>query len=91
MQKDLPDSIRILGVNEIGSERANAEVCNGRDLPWLQDTVQDQVWTRWKIRYRDVVVLDADNVPVAVYNLTDHNLAFTANYDELKAILLGAR
>ena len=89
MQKELPGTIGILGVNLVGSESGNAANCNGRDIPWLQDTAQDNVWGLWAPTYRDVVVLDADNVPVAVYNLTDHDLSNATNYNELKNILLG--
>jgi hypothetical protein len=46
------------------------------------------VWTRWDIEYRDVAILDADNVPVAIYNLTTHDLADPASYAELRDLLL---
>lgn len=83
--------IRILGVNAIGSEGGNDANCNGRDIPWLQDTAAEHVWTQWQITYRDVVILDANNVPVDVYNLTANDLGVPANYDELKNRLLAAR
>jgi hypothetical protein len=37
-----------------------------------------------------VVVTDVDNVPVAVYNLTTHDLANPTYYAELKQILKDA-
>jgi len=82
--------IRIAGSNRIGAESGNDLMCDGRDLPWVQDTVDAQAWASWNVTYRDVVVLDEDNVPVAVYNLTEHSLSDPANYEELKAILLAA-
>lgn len=88
MQKELPGTIEILGVNQVGVESGNAAICNGRDIPWLQETAADDVWGRWNVNYRDVIIVDADNVPVGVYNLTDHDLGVPANYDELKAMLL---
>lgn len=89
MQKELPPEVRILGVNRIGADGGNAAICDGRDLPWLQDTRMEQAWERWDVAYRDVIVLDAENRPVAVYNLTERSLAVPAHYAELRAILLG--
>jgi hypothetical protein len=60
----------------------------GRSLPWLQETQADSVWRRWDVAYRDVVILDAQNVPVAVFNLTRHNLNNAAEYDSLRSLLL---
>lgn len=83
--------VRILGLNAIGREAGNAENCAGRTIPWLQDTQLDHVWDDWAIAWRDVVILDRDNVPVDVYNLTTYDLSVPANYDELKARILAAR
>jgi hypothetical protein len=82
--------IRILGVNGIGQESGNASVSAGRTLPWLQDTAAENVWSTWAVTYRDVIILDTENKPIAVYNLTTHGLGTPANYQELKTILLGA-
>ena len=82
--------IRILGVNKAGEEADNALVCQGRTLPWLQDTPAVNVWGSWRVTWRDVVVLDADNKIVRVYNLTDNDLHDPANYAELRGILVGA-
>jgi hypothetical protein len=62
----------------------------GRTLPWLQDTIQDGVWTRWNVVYRDFRILDSQNQLYAVYNLTDHDLSDPANRDALKQLLLQA-
>jgi hypothetical protein len=63
----------------------------------LQDTNEFLAFQTWRVDavrpaaptivYRDVVVLDTDNRAVAVYNLTDYNLAIPANYGRLKMIL----
>ncbi len=95
MQADLASSVpaidvQILGINGAGSEAGNEENCRGRSIPWLQDTVEDGVWGEWEIAYRDVVVLDAENRVAAVYNLTTHNLAESAKYDELRGLILAA-
>ncbi len=88
--------IQIIGINERGHEVGNDVVTDGRDLPWLQDVDADEngvsdVWyDRWDIVYRDVMVVDADNVHVASYNLTTFDLADQQNYDDLKALLISA-
>jgi len=61
-----------------------------RDLPWLQDTARDDVWGSWDVAYRDLVILDADNRKVAVFNLTEHNLDDPAEVDALRQLLLDA-
>lgn len=93
-------AIAILGVNLIGLEFGNAGITSGRSLPWLQDVTGQDVWTRWhvdalrpdhpEIIWRDVVVLGPNNRAVAVYNLTDFNLALPSNYQALKQILRDA-
>jgi hypothetical protein len=80
--------IRILGLNAAGQESGNNAITAGRTLPWLQDTQSQDVWTRWKVTWRDVIVLDGDNTVAGIYNLTEHNLATAANYDSLKALLM---
>lgn len=86
--------IQILGVNDVGSAAGNAQITAGRNLPWLQDTDtngnrQSDVWTEsWQVAFRDVVVLNGAGEKVAVYNLTDHNLATSSNYAELKQLLI---
>jgi len=82
--------VRILGVNQAGQEADNALACQGRTLPWLQDTPAANVWGAWHVTWRDVVVLDADNKIVRVYNLTANDLADPARYAELRGILLDA-
>lgn len=81
--------IRLIGVNEVGHESGNAQVCEDRDIPWLQETADLDIWALWAVTYRDVVILDRANVPVAVFNLTDNNLSEPADYDALRALLIG--
>lgn len=95
MQKDLGSvstkkKIQILGVNGIALESGNSIITAGRTLPWLQDVLAEDVWNDWKVEYRDVVVLDAENRPVAVYNLTTNNLDDPQNFAALKSILVNA-
>jgi len=80
----------ILGVNEVGHESGNELMTSGRDLPWLQDTVVDDVWGAWAPTYRDVVVLDPLNQEIAVFNLTVHDLGDAVEYEALKQIFIAA-
>jgi hypothetical protein len=83
--------VHCLGVNHMDAASGNPQMCAGRVLPWLQDTAEQRVWQdRWQVTARDVVVLDAENVKVAVFNCTAHDLAVPENYAALKAILLAA-
>jgi hypothetical protein len=82
--------VRILGVNGMGLESGNAAACVGKDLPWLQETMDHPVWVPWAVTYRDVVILDRANKRVASYNLTDHDLSDPGNYLELKTLLQSA-
>ena len=82
-----PVEVHILGVNASGQESQNAAACAGKDIPWLQDTASQDVWGAWGVTWRDVVILDQDNVPIGVFNLTGHDLAEPANYSELKSML----
>ncbi len=80
----------ILGLNEDGHEGSNDLMCEGRDLPWLQDTPADGVWDSWTHVYRDVIVLGRDNIPVGVYNLSSQDLGDAANFAALKQLFLDA-
>lgn len=87
-------AIHIFGVNEPGQESGNEAVCRNRTTPWLQDTAGangQKVWAeKWRPTYRDVVILDENNVKIAAYNLTVHDLSRAANFDTLKTLLIDA-
>lgn len=81
--------MEILGINRIESETYNYNITLlSSVLPWLQDTSAQSVWTRWGITYRDVLILDSFNRPVARDNLTTHDLGVQSNYDALRKALL---
>lgn len=82
--------IRILGVNGAGLESGNDAICDGRSIPWLQDEADVNAWELWDVTYRDVIILDAENRPVGVYNLTEHDLGNSENYAELRKLLIDA-
>jgi hypothetical protein len=90
MQQELDAAghdIAIVGINEAGRDEGNEQFCDGRDLPWLQDTATDDVWGEWGISYRDVVVLDAAGDTHGVFNLTNNDLGDQVAHDELWALL----
>ena len=83
----VPDRGRVLGVVEPGCASANEASCEGRDLPWLQDSPQSAMWESWGVVYRDVFILDSEGRLLEAYNLSMHDLA--VDYDDLKGILEG--
>lgn len=82
--------VTIFGINEVGYESGNTSVCQGRDIGWLQEDAANLVWDTWGITMRDLVILDQENVVVAIYNLTTHNLTVPANHDEAFALFEAA-
>jgi hypothetical protein len=83
--------VEILGFNRISDEAYNSLVARPLNvLPWLQDTREQDVWNRWAIDYRDVLILDAFNRPVGTYNLTANDLLSSARRQVLKQMLLDA-
>lgn len=91
LRTERPDlAIELQGVNAIGHESGNAQACSGRVIPWLQDDASRRIWDQWAVTYRDCNILDEANHVVTIYNLTVHDLNLTANYAELKALLIAA-
>ncbi len=82
--------IQLLGVNGAGFETGVPQMISGRFIPLLQDTVEVDAWQQWAVTYRDVIILDRANVPVGVFNLTEHDLADMGDYETLKGMLLDA-
>lgn len=66
-------------MNEVGAEGGNLRIGGSGALPWLQDTPEVDVWGRWQVRFRDVVILDRNGRRYAVFNLSDHDLAAPAD------------
>ena len=101
MQNDLKTNfplleIEILGVNEHGHDSGNTLISSYGTLPWLQDVddnsngVSDVWYESWLVTYRDVVILDEDNVQVGVYNLSANDLSTPSNYDTLRQMFIDA-
>lgn len=87
---ELPVPVQIVGVNEDGHQIPDydATFCNGRDLPFLEEGPGDDVWAAWRVRYRDVIILDEANEVIGVYNLTDNDLSQPEKYAELLEFLM---
>jgi len=87
-------AVQIIGINESGFESGNHNIIDeGHTLPWLQDVDLDadqnsDHWSAWNVTYRDVVIVDGTNWPVAVFNVTDRSLQETANYAAFKQLLV---
>ena len=60
----------------------------GVSLPLLQDDNTQDVWARWGVSYRDVVVLDGENKVAGSLNLSNNSLADESNWLALKTLLL---
>jgi hypothetical protein len=88
--------ISLLGINEPNQEGGNAGTTNGRDIPWIQDVDvnsngrADAAMDLWQMAFRDVVILDGQNQKVGVYNLNQHDLANSSDYNTLKQMLIDA-
>ena len=85
--------IQILGINAVGYEGGNAWFTSIADIPWLQDAdtngdSQSDVWAEWQVAYRDVVILDEENVPAGIFNLTTYNLQDGENYSTLRQMFI---
>ena len=90
MQEQLQEEefpIYILGVNETGFEDANQQITEGRDIPWLQDTVDVLMWDRWQVTYRDVIIFDETLKQRTIFNLSRNDLNDSNIYQELYDIL----
>ena len=82
--------ISIAHVNAIGHESGLDDLAAVTDLPIVDDDETALVWDAWGAEWRDVYVLDGDNVVYAVYNLTTYSLAEPENYQALYALFVEA-
>ena len=82
-----PLEVHFLGINETGQEPGNYLIPFVAHLPWMQDDATQHVWTSWGANWRDIMILDKNNTPVARFNVTTYNLTNPANFDSLKTLL----
>jgi hypothetical protein len=75
----------------VGGESENAAMVDGRTLPLLQDSSQVQAYNLWEIDQLDyVVILDASNTFVTIFDVGVNNLDLAANREQLKSLLRDA-
>ena len=55
----------------------------GRDIPWLQDRTDVQLWEAWTINYRDVLLFNEDLILQETINLSQFNLTLPENQQAL--------
>ncbi len=85
---DYPNSrIAILGVNKKGFG-SNESICEGRDIPWLQDTIVANWWCAWEVASRDVIILDWNGDRVGVFNLKKHDIIDDVEFEALIDLLI---
>ena len=75
---------------EAGYESSNELMCTGRDLPWLQEEDEQNVWGVWGVSYRDLIAIDGDNRRLFTYSLTGFDLGEPASYQTLKTAIIEA-
>ena len=96
LDRDFPElDIQLLGVNRDTYDYGNEAMTSGKDIPWLQDVDDDgdsqsDAWISWEVTFRDLVILNAKNERVGVFNLTLNPLEFPQNYDSLRQMLIDA-
>jgi hypothetical protein len=91
MADELADAgidVQLLSINKISAETGVSSFSPDMVLPMVQDTTDLGLWTEWEADWRDVYIVDEDNVHVATYNLTGNSLAVTENYEELKSMFI---
>jgi hypothetical protein len=81
-------NVEIVGINVKSDVAYNGSYTVGIALPWLQDTAEQNVWTFWNARWRDVRIVDSQNRLLAIYNVDDHDLSIPDNFQTLKQLLL---
>ncbi|MBD3334824.1 MAG: hypothetical protein GF355_04860 [Candidatus Eisenbacteria bacterium] len=89
--EDLARGVKILGINSIAREDFNEFMCQESKIPYLQDTLDEQVWSRWDAENYIMVILDAETRVVEVYNADPYvnNLGPEGTaYSELKDRLI---
>ena len=66
----------------------NENITEERDLPWLQDEENTDLWTQWEAVYRDVYLIAPDSSYHSQYNLSTFDLSDEDNKETLKEALI---
>ena len=77
-------NIKILGINQDIGASGIVSLTDSMDLPVVQDTAELGVWSDWGAAWRDVFLVNEDNVHVGTYNLVTHDLRTDDDYNELQ-------
>ena len=77
-----------MGVNRRDQSGNNHLVTGTRSLPWVQDTIDADLWNSWDVTWRDVRIVNSQQELAGVYNLTSNNLGSPNNRASLKNMLL---
>jgi len=83
-------AVDLLAINEVGQNDGIEDATAGNSIPLLKDTSEARVWAAWDAEWRDLVIVDQDNIQVERITLTGFDLANSDNYAEVKAMLLDA-
>ncbi len=90
MQADLDNSgyagkVALLSINDKNKTNQTAinSYCNGRTIPFLQDTAGENVYASWMVSKDDIVLVDKQGNMSETIDLAQSNLTQTANYDAL--------
>jgi len=83
-------AVDLLAINEVGHSSGLDDATAGNSIPLLADTTEANAWGTWDAEWRDVVIVDEDNLQVDRISLTGFSLEETENYETLKAMLLDA-
>ena len=90
------NNFAILGISSRKhSESDIPKMIEGSTLPWAHDNVDQDVWTKWDVRLRDLYILDKEGNLYGLVNLTnfDPNPQINGgkNYNDLKQLILDAK
>ena len=82
--------IKLLSINKAAAESGVSAFTDSHALPMVQDTTELGIWDSWGAEWRDVYIVDEDNVHIGTYNLTSFSLSSDTNYEELKNMFIEA-
>jgi hypothetical protein len=81
-------NVEVVGINRSDQSGNNHLVTGSRSLPWVQDTIDADLWNSWNVAWRDVRIVSSQQKLAGVYNLSSNNLGLPINRTSLKNMLL---
>ena len=82
--------VQILSINKVAAEAGVSSFTSDHALPMVQDTDELGVWDEWDATWRDVYIVNEDNVHIGTVNLTGFSLSSDTNYEEVKNMFIEA-